>query len=1139
MAIKRRVVEESDSEVGGSQVAKRPRVRESNNVEVNGLPVASGSHTVQDKQKPSEVIDVEEEDEDIQQMAPDADEEKRFEQEHEDAIRERVFSGQKGQGNIAEMGIIEKLEMYNFMCHKCLVFNFGPQINFIIGHNGSGKSAVLTALTIALGGKATITGRGSGLRSFIKEGEDVAEITVSIKNQGEDAYKPKIYGESILVRRQFSKTGSSSYKIMAKNEKVISTKREELSNICDHMNIQVDNPMNILTQDSARQFLSASAPGDKYKFFLKGTQLSQLSEEYSTCMENIVQTQKVLKNKSEILPDLEDALRDATQRFKEADKARQQKHKADELKKELAWAHVAAKQEEYMEKLGEVEKQKKRVKKVKSSLESAEIDQTKAEEAVAELEQENEQLGNFEHMEQRKKEVQEELKKNTKQLNAFKSEERQMNDEINEQNDYIVRLKGQMNEETEKIARFTQGKQEEALRKLEEANQSITATEAEISGMVDEQQRLMREQDGTRAKGLALEQELGGIKQQIEATTSQLNLIDQRERTKLAPFGTNLDRVLADIPQMRWHGQKPVGPLGQFVKARNPRWAPLLRARLGGAMSTFAITDPRDRAQLDALLKRHGNHKSNIVISEVDLFDYSTGEPPAEYTTVLRILDISDEYVLRILINSANIEGILVAETRADADRQLQRLGRGIAWTMDFYTVHRFPEGGGQSSLAQQLRPSDPRQQLFTSDDLAGQRQRFQEQLKDAEARHQNLSMQIAELQKTYRASGPLIGTLKTRIAEAQRRLRALQNTRDGLQEEVNQELPASMQTFQEELKAAEEKKMAVIAQFKELADKKARLDRAQHPLMEERDNLRSQINRFDQERAALKDKVEKASVQRISAQSAVAHWGKKIAEENGKLAGLQETADQLEQEFQTWTGKAEEYCEQWPEPRKVAEVQKNLESIQRALQDRERRQGASVEQMAAEVNKRQAALDAAKKDLKLMMQLNKSLRKSINVRLTRWHEFRRHIALRCKLYFGYHLSNRGYNGKVLFDHILGTLQLKVQTDDQVATQAGNREKDPNALSGGEKSFSTICLLLSLWESIGCPIRCLDEFDVFMDAVNRRISMKMMIDTANASDRKQYILITPQDMNNIHIGATVRVHRMTDPERGQNTLAFN
>ena len=61
-------------------------------------------------------------------------------------------------------------------------------------------------------------------------------------------------------------------------------------------------------------------------------------------MENIVQTQKVLKSKSEVIPDLEDALRDAMQRFKEADRARQQKHKADELKKELAWSHVASKE---------------------------------------------------------------------------------------------------------------------------------------------------------------------------------------------------------------------------------------------------------------------------------------------------------------------------------------------------------------------------------------------------------------------------------------------------------------------------------------------------------------------------------------------------------------------------------------------------------------------------------------------------------------------------------------------------------------------------------------------------------------------------------------------------------------------------
>lgn len=53
--------------------------------------------------------------------------------------------------------------------------------------------------------------------------------------------------------------------------------------------------------------------------------------------------------------------------------------------------------------------------------------------------------------------------------------------------------------------------------------------------------------------------------------------------------------------------------------------------------------------------------------------------------------------------------------------------------------------------------------------------------------------------------------------------------------------------------------------------------------------------------------------------------------------------------------------------------------------------------------------------------------------------------------------------------------------------------ENPKTLSGGEKSFSTIALLLTLWDSVNCPIRCLDEFDVFMDDVNRRVALKMMV----------------------------------------------
>ena len=121
---------------------------------------------------------------------------------------------------------------------------------------------------MALGGKANSTGRGNGLKSFIREGQrsaclclfatvatntgsflfSASEVTIHIKNQGEEAFKPKEYGKTIVITRKFTKEGSSSWKIKGKDGRVISSKKDELSAICDHMNIQVDNPMNVLTQ---------------------------------------------------------------------------------------------------------------------------------------------------------------------------------------------------------------------------------------------------------------------------------------------------------------------------------------------------------------------------------------------------------------------------------------------------------------------------------------------------------------------------------------------------------------------------------------------------------------------------------------------------------------------------------------------------------------------------------------------------------------------------------------------------------------------------------------------------------------------------------------------------------------------------
>jgi chromosome segregation ATPase len=44
--------------------------------------------------------------------------------------------------------------------------------------------------------------------------------------------------------------------------------------------------------------------------------------------------------------------------------------------------------------------------------------------------------------------------------------------------------------------------------------------------------------------------------------------------------------------------------------------------------------------------------------------------------------------------------------------------------------------------------------------------------------------------------------------------------------------------------------------------------------------------------------------------------------------------------------------------------------------------------------------------------------------------------------------------------------------------------------------FSTVALLLALWSAMEVPFRALDEFDVYMDAINRKISIKLLVDVS-------------------------------------------
>ena len=72
--------------------------------------------------------------------------------------------------------------------------------------------------------------------------------------------------------------------------------------------------------------------------------------------------------------------------------------------------------------------------------------------------------------------------------------------------------------------------------------------------------------------------------------------------------------------------------------------------------------------------------------------------------------------------------------------------------------------------------------------------------------------------------------------------------------------------------------------------------------------------------------------------------------------------------------------------------------------------------------------------------------------------------------------------------------------------------KDLKALSGGERSFTLVSFILSLGAEVSTPFFAMDEFDVFMDAVNRKVSLTSILKFAHDMQHVQFLLLSPLDM---------------------------
>jgi chromosome segregation ATPase len=187
--------------------------------------------------------------------------------------------------------------------------------------------------------------------------------------------------------------------------------------------------------------------------------------------------------------------------------------------------------------------------------------------------------------------------------------------------------------------------------------------------------------------------------------------------------------------------------------------------------------------------------------------------------------------------------------------------------------------------------------------------------------------------------------------------------------------------------------------------------------------------------------------------------------------------------------------------------------------------------------------MDSKMQQIEAIAKSTKDLTKDLKDRKSRWRQFRGHIAEITNIGFDTMLNKKGSAGEVEFDHDNKRLNLVVQKSN---ADSHSQTKDVKALSGGERSFATLSLLLAIGESLETPFRVMDEFDVFLDPVARKIAMDNLVRVAKEMGHRQFIFITPQDVSNLKTDPQLRIFKMNPPKRNttvggaqQQTLNFD
>jgi len=955
----------------------------------------------------------------------------------------------------------------------------------------------------------------------------------------------------------------------------------ELHQLTQYFNIQVSNPCVILTQESGKRFLQSGSPADKYAFFYQATQLDVLKEKHDAGEARIVAMKEEIRGGREQLKVRQrrrDELAEWVTRKEQKDKA--------EMAVKLAKAQE--KWSEWKENMEELERSKQ-----SAQMQAEEL--TRQSEKVAELERQN---GQFDSSRREKEQlVHEKQQEATAVTTAVQAAEETAGQEHAKLRSLENRVEA-LRKTKERAVREQQRKESEMEQMRKEMDEQNATVNEQRQKRLDELDAQKQRWNAQRDEHLTAYQRIKGEQANLASQLNTANALHQRSRQSLqeaeaqlqqlrsgqqrggSAFGTKTREIREECERRKAEFDVlPVGPVGDYLQIpdrNDERFLFAIEVAIGRAMlqgyichslkdsrillSIFRriISDPKQQPQVYVQPKRDHREYHDPKASGLE-------HPYGAERRVLDCVEVKLDWLYNVLVDQREVESVLLI---AQNEQPLSEYNRRAYQVFDRYKDARvravYTESGAQvrgTGDNRGMTPAPVGQNRLLVVDI-GQEVRRMEGKRDEVKREEELHRRE-------------VGRMQAEQQEIQRRLDRMQQSIRSVDNEMN-EIDGQMGDIERERRSMrrEEDLLPLQAEQQrltaEVADLDGQVTDAAHMMELQRvrvrevqqtlQQVRSQEEEALQRVMAARAELDNFATSRQQREAAIQREKIKLTKltdhHNAVLQTIRRDEPQLHTNrtqlhamypldgFHDWQGgldtltRGHRYYQQEVTKRE-RELRLLMEKITEAVK-RQRGSGreVNVDRMYNEYRKVEAECEETEIRLGVLDIDSHCLQQAMTARQRKWLQYRAVLSDRLKQHFSVYLSRSAKAGEIHIDHSKAELYIHSIRGLHDPLPAHPNLYSSLTMSGGEKSIVTVAFLMSMWQSVDCPWRAMDEFDVFQDTVNRHKSVKLLIRGAHQTRQRQFLFLTPLDVKGLNLEDGVKVVQMPRRDDRQSALPY-